>query len=253
MANKKTVFSQPPKPQPKGPPVYILHGWSYQTGRWRPTLDRLNQLGFNCQILAIPGLTGPPMPNRRQQGMSIDDYTDWFDQQLPSRAGAVVIGHSHGGRIALNYASRHRNDKIKHLVLISSAGVALKSKRILRNRILARLARNLPFLKRSTTIRSMVHKILKANNYQQANQLMKRTLANILASDNQLDLSSVRLPVTLIWGDQDKITPLWQAQVLKDGLTNLVDYQIIKGAGHWPYYSHPDQLCRILVDRLDQL
>ena len=232
--------------------IYIIHGWSYNTRRWRPTLEKLKNYGIDCQMLNVPGLTGRPLPGRQKTGMKIEDYCQWLKGELPKESRVVVIGHSNGGRIALNYLAGG-GQKIKKLILIGSAGIPAKSRRNLRNKVVSKLAKIFKQLKKVSFIDRAVYKILGAQDYKNANLLMKKTLSNVLASDKKLDLKKVTTPTSLIWGASDQVTPLWQAEMFRKKLPNLKSFRVIEKAGHAPYYSHPEELVELILAEIQDL
>lgn len=52
--------------------------------------------------------------------------------------------------------------------------------------------------------------------------------------------NSLEMPVLLIWGDQDNITPLWQGQALVN-FFKKAQLQVIKDTGHIPYLEKTDE------------
>lgn len=97
------------------PKLYIIHGWTYTTAPWDKTIASLKKLGLGVEMLNVPGLTASS-----SKVWTIDDYVRWADRHLPD--GAVVLGHSNGGRILMNLCAL-KPDKLSHLILLDSAGV----------------------------------------------------------------------------------------------------------------------------------
>lgn len=60
---------------------------------------------------------------------------------------------------------------------------------------------------------------------------------------------SLDMPVLLIWGDQDNITPLWQGQALVN-FFRKADLQVIKDTGHIPYLENTDKFNKKLMEFL---
>lgn len=215
--------------------LYIIHGWTYTTAPWTKTLKLLKEAQIPVEILNVPGLTSPS-----EKVWTIDDYVKWADQNLPD--GAIALGHSNGGRILLNLCSR-KPEKLKHLILLDSAGVYEPS----RKRDLARSAsKALSPLKKIKPLRKVAHKLLGASDYDRAPENMKKTLANMLDSDKNLDISKVTTPTTILWGEADTITPLRQAKIMDEKLPNsrLVTR---KNWTHAPYIVDPAGLARAIT------
>lgn len=189
--------------------LYIIHGWTYTTKPWAKTIDLLEKAGFKIKMLHVPGLTEPS-----RKVWTIDEYVKWADQSIPD--GAIALGHSNGGRILLNLCIL-KPDKLRHLILLNSAGVYEASSR--RDR-LKRLAHLFAPLKKIKILRKVFHKILGASDYSQAPANMKQTLTNMLESDKNLKLEQVSVPTTIVWGESDTITPLRQGQLMQKKITN---------------------------------
>ena len=228
--------------------LYIIHGWTYSLDKWQPLLKLLQQAGIKPVMLRVPGLT-----STSKQVWDVDSYVSWLDKQLAASSQPIVLGHSNGGRLALNYCL-FKPTKIKALILLNSAGVADRSKLKRIKRQLFKLASKLlrP-LKRFSLLEKIVYRLSGGSDYRLAPANMKLTLANLLKSDNRLQLSKVTTPTAIIWGSQDRVTPIWQAEKLQQSLQQVTSYNVIDGSGHIPYFSHPDQLSKIIIQLLDSL
>ena len=133
--------------------LYIIHGWTYTTEPWAKTISLLRDYGWQVKMLHVPGLTEPS-----RKVWTIEDYVKWADRNIPD--GAIALGHSNGGRILLNLCSQN-SAKLRHLILLNSAGVYEVSKK----RNLSRKASKvLAPLKRIKPLRKVVHKALGASD-----------------------------------------------------------------------------------------
>ena len=222
--------------------LFIIHGWSYSTEKWQPTLELLRQAGIQPVMLRVPGLT-----ESSKIAWDIASYTAWLDDQLTGVSQPIILGHSNGGRIALNYCL-FRPNKIAKLILVCSAGVVDRSKTHRAKKTVFKLAAKLFRPLRSWPLACrLVRRLAASSDYDKAQPHMKLTLINLLKSDKHLRLDQITTPTAIIWGSQDSVTPIRQAQELKQRLQQVVDYQVINGAGHIPYASHPQQLADIIV------
>lgn len=225
--------------------IYILHGWTYSLDKWRETEDLLKKNGFNPIFLKVPGLT-----DKSPKVWTIDMYTSWLDAELKKDAEPVILlGHSNGGRIALNYVVSNP-DKVKQLVLIDSAGVYHNdfSIRVKRKvfKIVSKLGKP---LKEVPILRKVIYKLARESDYRDAPLNMRRTMANMIESDKKLDVAKVSASTLIIWGQQDTTTPISDAKALNIAIKNST-LHIIDGARHVPYYTHSQELVDILKKEL---
>ena len=225
-------------PRPRRPELYIIHGWTYTTAPWTRTLSLLEKQGITVHMLHVPGLTAPS-----DQVCTIADYAKWADQAIPD--GAIALGHSNGGRILLNLCSA-KPQKLRHLILLDSAGVYTESKK----RDLARpRSHRRHFPERLPGLTKTCHKLPGPTDYARAPENMKRTLSNMLDSDRDLNLAGVTTPTSILWGANDTVTPPRQAEVLHAALP----YNTLEVYPEWthaPYLSHPDALAAAIVKAL---
>ena len=225
----------------KLPPLYIIHGWAYSVAPWQRTLELLKKRGLEVKMLEVPGLTAPS-----SKVWTIADYVTWAKQELPEQA--IALGHSNGGRILLNLCAS-QPQYLKHLILLDSAGVYEASRR---RDLLRKLSKLLAPAKRLPLLRKLFHKLIGASDYARAPENMKQTLANMLDSDKQLDLTKVTTPVSILWGEQDTVTPPRQAIVLHTSLAHST-LRFFPTWTHAPYIADPESLAQAIYETMLQL
>lgn len=221
--------------------LYIIHGWSYTIEPWRTTLGILRKSGLRVKLLKVPGLTEPS-----KKVFTIDDYVKWADAEIPD--GAIVLGHSNGGRIMLNLCSKKPN-KVKYLILLDSAGVYEPSTK---KKIVASLAKIGKPFKKIPVVNKAFHKITGTTDYSRAPENMKITLSNMLESDKNLNLPSVTTKTYIIWGKKDTVTPPRQATKLYESLPNA-ELKFYARWTHAPYISNPEELARALINLVERM
>ena len=214
--------------------LYIIHGWTYTVEPWRNTLKLLQDDGFKVRMLHVPGLTKPS-----DQVYTIDDYVDWANENIPD--GAVALGHSNGGRILLNLCAKNP-EKLKHLILLDAAGVYEPSAR---KQLVTKLAKLGKPLKKIPIVDKAFHRITGSTDYSRAPENMKKTLANMLNSDKNLDLTKVETPTFILWGKKDTTTPPRQATAMYEKLPHA-ELKFYANWTHAPYISDPKGLAKAL-------
>lgn len=221
--------------------LYVIHGWTYTTKPWTKTIALLKEKDINIKMLNVPGLTAPS-----KKVWTIDDYVKWADQNIP--AGAIALGHSNGGRILLNLCSQNPQ-KLKHLILLDSAGVYEKSTK---RDLMRKFSKTLAPLKRVPYMQKVVHKLTGASDYSRAPENMKQTLANMIDSDKQLDLAKITTPTSILWGRADTVTPPRQAVTIHRAISGST-LKFFNDWSHAPYLSHPQELANAILNTIKEV
>jgi pimeloyl-ACP methyl ester carboxylesterase len=221
--------------------LYIIHGWTYTVEPWKNTLAILRENGVSVKMLHVPGLT-----EASKKVFTIDDYVKWADENIPD--GAIALGHSNGGRILLNLCSK-KPDKLKYLILLDAAGVYEPSAR---KKFVEKVAKLGKPLKKVPVIDKAFHKITGSTDYSRAPENMKQTLANMLASDKDLDMTKVETKTFILWGKKDTTTPPRQATTMYEKLPNA-ELKFYANWTHAPYISSPDELARALTTLIQRM
>lgn len=217
-----------------GQKLYIIHGWTYTVDPWAATIARLKKSGIEVKMLHVPGLTKPS-----KKVWTVAEYARWAERHLPD--GAVALGHSNGGRILLNLCSEQPT-KLSKLILLNSAGIYEVSRK---REVAKKLSKGLAPLKKVPGVAKVVHKVLGAQDYDRAPANMKRTLANMIDSDKQLAVEKVTTPTVLLWGEEDRTTPLRQGKELARRLPRVA-MKTFPGWQHAPYLTHPAELAQAI-------
>lgn len=221
--------------------LYIVHGWSTSIDNWQKTIKDLEENHkVKVHMLNVPGLTAGI-----EKEYTIKDYANWAAKNIPD--GAIVLGHSNGGRILMNAVADGKLHPSK-LILLDAAGVYYRSAKA---RIFMIAARWFGWLiGKDSGLRKCIHRLLHANDYSNANEGMKRTLENMIESDLELDFSKVGVPTEIIWGKNDKVTPLWQGKKIAEGIPDA-HLDIVNGWGHSPYFTDPIKLASKIAEKIN--
>lgn len=221
--------------------ICILHGWAYSTEKWKPFVNLLKKRGFKAKLLKIPGLTKP-----LNKPWTLGNYNDWLEQELSKQTSKVMlIGYSNGGRIALSFAAKYP-DKLSKLILIDSAGIRRKELRHrLKRAVFRTVAKTGKKLTKSEYLRRLLYKIARESDYKQASPVMRQTMKNLISTDLQPVLSQITTPTTIIWGENDNITPLSDARVMHR-LIKHSQLKVIKGARHAPQFTHAGKVAELI-------
>ena len=221
--------------------LYIVHGWTYTVEPWKKTIALLRDRGISVKMLHVPGLT-----EKSGREFTIADYARWANREIPD--GAVALGHSNGGRILLNLCAA-KPDKLKYLILLDSAGVYEPS---VRKKVVEKVAKIGRPLKKIKVVDKVFHRVTGSTDYSRAPENMKKTLANMIKSDEALDFSKVTTKTFILWGKKDTTTPPRQATVMYEKLPNA-ELKFYANWTHAPYISSPEELARALATLVERM
>jgi len=216
--------------------IFIIHGWTYTTDKWKEVVSLISAAGFEPVQLAVPGLT-----EASNKIWTLDDYIGWLYRQLENETDPIVVGHSNGGRIAIAFAARYPK-KLGKLILVDSAGIyhnelPLRLKRFL----FGTAAKFGKKITSSETARKILYKAAGEGDYKNADPLMKKTMANLISVDLTANLSRIECPTLIIWGKKDRATPLADGQIMNSAIKNS-EIMVVDGAAHSPHFTHAKQV-----------
>lgn len=234
--------------------IVILHGWGSNPKRWIAMHDSLdaisNDMGEAIHIPFLPGFDGED-PTK---ALHIDDYVEWLETYIKEQGlkNVVLVGHSNGGRIAIRYASTHKD--VKRLVLIAAAGIPNNTMSFKKAMFMAaaKIGKMLLRPLAGTSIYRLaekgIYKLARESDYYQASPLMKETMLNLLSYDASGDLKNISCPTLCIWGKDDTATPLWMGNKIAAGISGST-MKVIDG-GHNIHVTNVKEVAAYIKDFL---
>jgi pimeloyl-ACP methyl ester carboxylesterase len=266
------VFVQEQGPA-NGIPVVLFHGSVAWSEFWRRTIDSVSAAGFRVIALDVPPFGFSERTGgytRSDQAVRVNDVLRALNAARP-----IIVGHSVGSGAATEFVLRSPNSA-RGLVLIDPAlGLTLPPSDLSPlfrpkwvREILVSLTITNPLATRPL-LRSMIAKKDRAlPEYIEVLQkpwvLQGSTPAfadwmqeflgyerDALSNDRQ-SYQPVKIPVALLWGDEDTITPLDQAYDLQKLLPQAT-LTILPGLGHIPQIEDPAAFNDALLKALQKL
>ncbi|MDX1608006.1 MAG: alpha/beta hydrolase [Candidatus Spechtbacterales bacterium] len=200
-----------------GDPILILHGWGSNANTWRKTQKELARLGYRSIAIDLPGFwrtEEPPEP------WYLKDYTEFIDEfvQKLDLYGFTLMGHSFGGRIAIDYATRYPK-KLHALVLVAAAGIIRHKKAKLKLLLVLTKIGNMiftvpPLYWFKPIAQKMWYRFTGEHDYEKATPVMKTVMQRVLNEELYERLPHITTPTLILWGDQDTTTPLTDGFVI---------------------------------------
>lgn len=235
----------------QGHNVLLLHGWGCSTELWRPVAARLSA---RARVAALD-FPGHGQSGRPPEPWGTEDFADMTAEFLEDIgiASCDVIGHSHGGRVALMLALRHPK-KVDKLVLTGAAGLRGRPTEAQKKRTAAyRRLKNISDLLDKAKIlgplpekmRESLRKRYGSADYNALDAEMRKTFVKLVNTDLKDRLSEVRAPTLLVWGSEDAETPLWMGRQMEKSIPDA-GLVILQGGTHYAYLEKLDTFLRVV-------
>jgi pimeloyl-ACP methyl ester carboxylesterase len=256
--------------QGKGAPVVMVHGLAASLHDWDFILPELVKAGYSGYALDLLGHGDSPKPEVRgyQMDWLLAHFLFWLES-LHLDQPAVLIGHSLGGYLALEFARLHPG-RVRALILVDPF-YALDQLPVFmrftyRHPVLSgSIAHNTPewLLRMIIDISSLSMGHSAGGLHALPDEVRAQTtldytrtapsVYNVLNAELDLtsNLSSIMMPSLVIWGDRDQTLAPDSFAKLVDLLPNAWGRSI--RAGHVPHQSNPDWFNRLVLEFLATL
>jgi len=270
LENKKIVnFVQ----QGVGSPVILTHGLAASLHDWDDLLPELAGAGYAGYALDLLGHGNsykPAHPNEYTFEAVFEHFSAWIESLIPAES-LILIGHSLGGGLSLQYALRYP-ERVRALVLINPFYDIRQLPPMLqfafrRQLINTTLIERTPYrLFRFFVDMSSVsfhvqsretHVLPEQVRYQTALDYTRassgiynipRTLPDLTA-----DLLRIHQPTLLLWGGRDQTLDPQSFPKVGEKLPNVVSSHVFPICGHVPHQCHPEQLNPHVMKFLESL
>ncbi|VAW24663.1 2-hydroxy-6-oxo-6-phenylhexa-2,4-dienoate hydrolase [hydrothermal vent metagenome] len=234
----------------EGQPIIVLHGLMGALSNFDGVLNYFSNNGYK---VIIPELPIYKLPLLKTNVKNISKFLKEF-MIYKNIDKAILLGNSLGGHIAL-YFTKLNLKNVSGLVLAGSSGLYEKSmgdtypKR-----------GNYEYIKKKTeevfydpkiATKEVVDEVFSSVN-DRSRVIKTLAIAKSAIRHNMAkDLPKMDIPVCLIWGKNDSVTPPEVAEDFEKLLPDANLYWIDK-CGHAPMMEHPDEFNKILENWLKE-
>lgn len=254
------------------PPLLLVHGIGSSGVAWRPVMDRLADAGICTVAVDLPG-HGRSSKEAGDYSLGalasvLRDLLDYLGVDT-----CVLVGHSLGGGIALQFAYQYPQ-RLAGLALISSGGLGQETSAILRWTAVPGSGVVMASLCNRTTIGALelvargyrrvgrpVPGMCTENTLERLREIADpghrnaflATLRAVVDQSGQKLSALERLPVLgslptlIVWGSNDHILPVAHGRVAHE-LTPGSRFVVFDGAGHEPHVDDPEGMADLLAD-----
>ncbi len=235
----------------KGPVVVLLHGWGQDLTTFDALAGSLSEQ-FRVIRVDLPGFGQSQRPNSVWGVLQYVKVVRNLLNKLNIEQPFGLIGHSFGGRIAIK-ASATAIINPKKLICIDSAGInSSNSLRNLSFKFVAKAGKwalALPILAPlRKPLRRKLYAAAGATDYLDAGP-MRQIFLKTIKEDLRDEAKKIRIPTLFVWGEDDGVTPLWEAREMSNRIQASV-VRVVKDAGHFSYIDQPQKVTKLIVDFL---
>ena len=166
---------------------------------------------------------------------------------------AYLVGHSMGGALALLFAMRNP-ERVTGLTLLAPAGLGPEINMDFIDGFIGAAKRKemravLEFLVADPAAisRDMINDVLKYKRLDGVEQALRRLAEGLFPGGRQKtleldDLARMPVPISVIWGRNDRILPVGHA----DHLPDRVEVHRLEGVGHMPHMEASAEVNRLI-------
>ena len=253
----------------KGVPTVFLHGWMDNADTWRTVLGRLGAAGRPGIAYDLPGFgTAPPLTDADVLDQLVDFAAAAVrDAAEESGRDVVLAGNSLGGWVALRVAEQDL--PLAGIVPIAPAGIEMAPFFFTADRIpVVSSLIGLPAPVPAALTRSVLGRFYRALGFADGDRVdqvvidrftrhnLERTVLRTRIDyakrirhhlDAPFDPERIKVPVTVLWGDRDRLCMPKGAQGLAEKLPHA-RIVMLEGVGHTPQIEAPDAVVAAITE-----
>ncbi|PCH76455.1 MAG: alpha/beta hydrolase [Flavobacteriaceae bacterium] len=228
----------------EGQPIIVLHGLMGALSNFEGVLNHFSKIGYKVLIPELPIFELPLLKtNVKNLAKFVKEFIEF--KQLE---GAVLLGNSLGGHVALYFANNHP-EMIKAMVLAGSSGLYENSmgdsypKRGDYEYIKEKTSN--VFYDPKVATKELVDEVYEMVNDRRKTIKILAIAKSAIRHNMSKDLPNIKTRTCLIWGKNDTVTPPEVAFDFEKLLPNASLYWIDK-CGHTPMMEHVEEFNGLL-------
>lgn len=238
--------------QGQGPLVVLFHGWGANKELFQALISTLAAR----YRVAAPDTPGFGQSQEPGEAWSLGDYCAFSKAFIDHVAGpedkeVILGGHSHGGRTLIRLVgSGMLERKVSKLILIDSAGI-VHEKTPEQMRRIKRYKRGKKILSLPPVKALFPHALERLQSksgsadYRMASPVMRQSMVKVVNEDVREYLPGIEAETLLVWGDQDKDTPLFDGQLMERMIPGS-GLAVLAGAGHFSFLDRQYQFLAVM-------
>ncbi len=232
----------------KGEVLLLLHGLMGALSNWEHVIEEFSK---DYRVI-IPLLPIYDLPLLTIGVKTLSKFVHKFIK-YKELDDMVILGNSLGGHVALIYALTHP-EKLKMMVLAGSSGLyenafggsfpRRESYDFIKEKV------EYTFYDPKTATKDLVDEVYESVNNRHKVIRLLAMAKSAIRHNMAKDLHKIKIPVALIWGKNDKITPP-EVAVEFNQLLPRAELTWVDHCGHAPMMEQPAEFNRILKEFLE--
>lgn len=220
----------------EGEPLVLLHGLMGELSNWEHTIEKFKS---NYRVL-VPILPIYELPILTLGVKSLSKYLHRF-LKFKKLDQVVLVGNSLGGHVGLVFTVAHQ-EFVKALVLTGSSGLyenafggsfpRRESYDFIKEKV------EFTFYDPATATKELVDEVFQTVNDRSRVIRILALAKSAIRHNMAKELKRITIPVSLIWGKQDKVTPPDVAEEFHELLPNS-ELNWVDKCGHAPMMEQP--------------
>jgi pimeloyl-ACP methyl ester carboxylesterase len=254
-----------------GPTVLFVHGLGGAWQNWLENIPAIADAGYRTVAVDLPGFGASEMPREK---ISIAGYGRWIDALCEEidTGPVALVGNSMGGFIGAEVAIKFPA-RVEQLVLVSAAGISVEHERNeqalavlyraerISKYVVGWVAARSEAVSRRPGMRRALMRLVAAHADQLPAPLVAEQVRGsgtdgfLPALDALTDypirerLSEIAAPTLVVWGEDDKLVPLRDADVFEELIPDARKV-VFADTGHVAMLERPERFNRLLCDFL---
>ncbi len=234
----------------EGPVLMLLHGLFGALSNWQEVL-RFFSTRYKVVIPLMP-IYEMPLKNTNVGGLT--DYIHEFIKYKQYQH-VTLLGNSLGGHVGLTYTLEHP-EKVSAMVLTGSSGLyenSMGGSFPQRNNYdFIRSKVEYTFYHPETATKALVDEVYETVNNRSKGMRIIAMAKSSIRHNLKTEMQQIKIPVCLIWGANDNITPFYVAEEFHKLIPNS-ELHFINECGHAPMMEKPEAFNRVLQPFLEKV
>ncbi|WKZ31201.1 MAG: alpha/beta hydrolase [Candidatus Dojkabacteria bacterium] len=220
-------------------PILFVHGWGGSVESLRGLFSTASKYRYKAYLLDLPGFGNSDAPTTT---WGVEEYALFLRKFIVALGLHEVIyfGHSFGGGLGA-YISAESPDLIKNLILCAAA-IRRSPKESKASSTIKKVVPNYEqYKEKARPLRKLYYKIFYPLSDTLKNPKLEESYRKIITQDLTDRLEKINKPTLILWGDQDRYTPVEEAVMINEKISGS-KIKIYQGVGHSLPISQPENI-----------